>query len=207
MLAKANCFPYNSVQTIWPSQALQPVNGFYKLVQTAECSLLPGSRAQLYYHYILGMEQICRIAGSRWAQTFWAMRKAKTWPAYRLVIAGCKIGPTADKGKNHSLMIHSVLSIFIWIHNSTCSQGTEIWHQLIQCDRVLGSTNIRETKYFASQTKTWTDARQVSGGDTWAHLHDQGGVPDVHGELVCVPAQVRRASVWVNWAQHAKPVH
>ena len=39
--------------------------------------------------------------------SFWAMRKAKTWPAYRLVIAGCKIGPTADKGKSHSLMIHS----------------------------------------------------------------------------------------------------
>lgn len=30
-----------------------------------------------------------------------------------------------------------------------------------------------------------------------AHLHDQGGVLDIHGELVCVPAQVRRASVGI----------
>lgn len=39
------------------------------------------------------------------------------------------------------------------------------------------------------------------------HLHYHGGVPDVHGELVCVPAQVRRTCVGVHRAQHAKPTH
>lgn len=41
---------------------------------------------------------------------------------------------------------------------------------------------------------------------TRAHLHDHGGVPDVHGELIRVPAEVGGAGVWVNRAQHAEPV-
>ena len=36
------------------------------------------------------------------------------------------------------------------------------------------------------------------------HLHDQGGILDVHWELVGVPAEVRGASVGVNGAQHAQ---
>lgn len=48
---------------------------------------------------------------------------------------------------------------------------------------------------------------ETSISDNKAHLHDHGGVPDVHGELIRVPAQVRGASVWVNGAQHAEPVH
>lgn len=39
-----------------------------------------------------------------------------------------------------------------------------------------------------------------------AYLHDQGGVPDVHGELIRVPPQVRGARVCINWTQQAKSV-
>lgn len=38
-----------------------------------------------------------------------------------------------------------------------------------------------------------------------AYLHNHSSIFNVHGELICVPAQIRRTRVGVDRSQHTKP--
>lgn len=134
----------------------------------------------------------------------------------------------ADKDKSHSLMIHSK-GLYQYLSKFTTQPAVKglkfgtSWSNLIRylvAPTHAKQSTLRPKRKQDSELKKlntrlivdWYTPWHTSG--VWrgrlkkrAHLHDQGGVPDVHGELVCVPAQVRRARVGVNWAQHAKPVH